>query len=424
MPPFSFPSDVDPLYGCLASQHGFGHAGMAKLLARFGSAEGVYGAGPEAWRAAHPHASDAMIASLARGPDLRVWERLREDCAARRTVVAAPGWPGYPRVLEELDAPPPLLYLRGAWKEEDRRAVALVGTRTPTAYGREAARAFSRDLAAGGYTVVSGLALGIDAAAHQAALDAGGRTLAVIGCGLDLDYPMENRAIRRRIDGEEDGPGAVISEFPPGTPAWPSHFPRRNRLISALSRAIVVVEAGGKSGALLTADYARAQERLLFAVPGPIFSGVSAGSNALLSAGARPAISIADVIAAVEDLSPLTTRTAPIALSEAGNAGKLPTQGVISARVPPARRAASTQRKSGHEVLRKSLREPVRDPVLALWDTEEADEACPLDTLAARAEERGLWPHGRAAAALLEALLQLEMRGLVRRLPGAAYRRV
>lgn len=410
-------SGPDPVYGCLASQHGLGAVGLARLLATFGSAEAVYGAGPDAWRAAHPPLSAAVVASLERGPDVSVWERLREACAARRIVIAAPGGAGYPRVLETLEAPPPLLYLRGAWREEDARAVALVGTRTPTAYGREAARAFARDLAAAGYTVVSGLALGIDAAAHQGALDAGGRTLAVIGCGLDLDYPAENRAVRRRIDGGPEGPGAVISEFPPGTTAWPSHFPRRNRLISALSRAIVVVEAGGKSGALLTADYARAQQRLLFAVPGPIFSGVSTGTNALLRDGARPAISVADVIAAVES-------------------GERPESGAVpSGR--PARKARTpaadlTAPRSGSG--RPAPRGKTEDPVLALWEPRErlsgadeagpADEACPLDTLAARAEARGMWPPGRAAAALLERLLFLEMRGLVRRLPGAVYRRV
>lgn len=418
----------DDLYACLASQHGLGHVGMARLLRAFGSAAEVYAAGPEAWRAAHPQASAGLIASLGRGPDLPAWERLQEQCAAHRIRITAPGWPGYPRVLEALEAPPPLLYLRGRWREEDARAVALVGTRTPTAYGREAARAFARDLAAAGYTVVSGLALGIDAAAHQGALDAGGRTLAVIGCGLDLDYPAENRAVRRRIDGDPDGPGAVISEFPPGTTAWPSHFPRRNRLISALSRAIVVVEAGGKSGALLTAEYARAQGRLLFAVPGPIFSGVSTGTNALLRDGARPAISVADVIAAVEDGEAPGGENVPSASSRVS--GSAPAR-------PPTRRSPAADRAASRVVGgRPAARVRVEDPVLALWDPQErqgssgageggqADEACPLDTLAARAEARGLWPPGRAAAALLERLLLLEMRGLVRRLPGAVYRRV
>ena len=401
------------------------------MLGVFGTASGVYGAGPADWRAAHPHASGAMIASLAQGPDVRAWERLQEECAARRIVIAAPGWPAYPGILETMEAPPPLLYLRGAWKAEDARAVALVGTRTPTAYGREAARAFGRDLAAAGYTVVSGLALGVDAVAHQGALDAGGRTLAVIGCGLDHDYPVENRAVRLRIEGVDgDGPGAVISEFPPGTPAWPSHFPRRNRVISALSRAVVVVEAGGKSGALLTADHARAQRRLLFAVPGPIFSGASAGTNALLRDGVRPAVSVADVITAIEDADASPPGSPPEALpSGAPPVVKLPARPETTRRRHGPAKKGSARGMPGAPGV---AREVVRDPVLALWNTEDAwgvdhtgkaDEACPLDTLAARAEARGLWPHGRAAAALLEALLQLEMRGLVRRLPGAVYRR-
>src|SRR5690606_20749538 len=135
--------------------------------------------GPKEWRAAHPRLTDAMVAALAAGPDVHAWERLRARCAEQGIAVTAPGWAGYPRVFEALEAPPPLVYVRGAWREEDARAVALVGTRTPTAYGREAARRFARDLAAAGHTVVSGLALGVDAVAHQGALDAGGRTLAV-----------------------------------------------------------------------------------------------------------------------------------------------------------------------------------------------------------------------------------------------------
>lgn len=412
----SFSSDGDPLYGCLASQHGLGHVGMARLLGVFGSASGVYGADPVAWRAAHPSMSDAMAASLAAGPDERAWERLRERCAALGITIAAPGWERYPRVFEALEAPPPLVYLRGAWREEDARAVALVGTRTPTAYGREAARRFARDFAAAGHTVVSGLALGVDAVAHQGALDAGGRTLAVIGCGLDLDYPAENRAVRTAIEER----GAVISEFPPGTPARPAHFPRRNRLISALSRAVVVVEAGEASGALLTADHARAQGRLLFAVPGPIFSGASTGTNALLRDGARLASCAGDVLATLAAPSPESE-------SELGSESAPPVRPRRRARKAAPREAKGVGRRPASPAAPAlpldSSPDRSGDPVLALW---EADEACPLDTLAARAEAQGLWsdgPAGRAAAALLERLLVLELRGLVRRAPGGVYRK-
>jgi DNA processing protein len=376
---------------------------MARLLQRCGSAAQVYEENVVVWREAHPQLSDAAAASLAKGPDLRAWGRLMEECEALGITVTAPQWPGYPEVFGELEAPPPLLYMRGTWHEADARAVAIVGTRSPTAYGREAARVFARELAFAGHTVVSGLALGIDAVAHHGALQAGGRTIAVIGCGLDIDYPIENRDIRARIEASEGAQGIVMSEFPPGTQAWPSHFPRRNRLISALARAVVVVEAGGKSGALLTADHARAQKRLLFAVPGPVFSTMSAGTNALLGQGARLASRAADVIEMLEaEPADLAARGTP---PRAPGLRKKPKTAVKTRSVSP--RAVPAPAPA-----------PAADPVLNLWGP---DEACPLDTLAARAEEQGVYPPGRAASALLESLLLLELRGLVRRMPGAQY---
>jgi DNA processing protein len=397
----------EAFYGSLASQHGLGYAGFARLLEKFGSPESVYGATETERREAYPRLSDAMAASLASGPRFDLWAGLVERCEAQAIVLTAPAWPGYPEPLLSLEAPPPLLYLRGEWRPEDARAVALVGTRTPTAYGREAAHTLARDLAAAGYTVVSGLAMGIDAAAHAGALavdgESGGRTLAVIGCGLDIEYPLENTAVRARIEARSGENGAVISEFPPGTQPLPAHFPRRNRLISALSLATVVVEAGGNSGALLTAAHARNQHKPLFAVPGPIFSTVSSGTNALLRKGALLAASAEDITTVLERVavprrflgptlgSPIRTRR----LSASGLPDAAP-----RARVP-------------------SRQEP-DDPVLRLWGT---DEVCALDALSARAGEQGLWPRGQAGAALLESLLQLELRGLVRRMPGAAYRR-
>lgn len=394
MDSFSLFSPESTLYGCFVTQHGLGHAGVARLLERFGTPEGVYAASPDQWKAAHPRLSAAMLASLARGPRPEQWEKLLAGCDALRIGVTAPGWPGYPAPLRDLDAPPPLLYVRGETRPEDARAVALVGTRTPTSYGREAAFGIARALAESGHAIVSGLALGIDAAAHAGAMAGDGRTLAVIGCGLDVPYPVENLGVRRKIEER----GAVFSEFPPGTPALPAHFPRRNRLVSGLARAVVVVEAGGRSGALITAAHARNQNKPLFAVPGPIFSSVSSGSNALLRKGALPATSAADVAEAVD--------------------GRRTVRGAGRAE-PPRRALRETGTPSPRPVAaaRGRTRRP-DDPVLRLW----GDEAvCGMDTLAARAGERGLWPPGRVPAALPEALLQLELRGLIRRLPGAAY---
>lgn len=399
-------SEKSPLYGCLASQHGLGYAGFARLMARFGSPEGVYAASEAAWREAHPLLSAAMVDSLARGPRLPEWETLLRRCDGENIAVTAPGQPGYPKPLLDLEAPPPLLYLRGSWEAGDAEAVALVGTRTPTAYGREAAFALARDLAAAGYAIVSGLALGVDAAAHAGALAAaGGRTLAVIGCGLDIAYPVENLAVRARIEQQ----GGVLSEFPPGTEPWPGNFPRRNRLISALARATVVVEAGGKSGALLTAAHAHRQGKPLFAVPGPIFSAVSAGTNTLLRKGALLAASPEDIVRVLQGTRGPVRAFAGPAVPAASR--KTSGRSSIAVAPPEARPAVPAPR---NEVASA-------EPVLRLWG---ADTVCGMDALAERAGAQGVWTREEAPTRLLEELLRLELRGLVRRLPGAAYQRV
>ena len=169
-----------------------------------------------------------------------------------------------------------------------------------------AARKVARDLGACGVTVVSGLAVGIDAEAHRAAVDTDGGTVAVLGCGLDVDYPQVNRSLRRRINEL----GTVVSEYPLGTQPQPGHFPARNRIVSGLSMATLVVEAGERSGALITARLALDQGRDVFAVPGSIFSSRASGSNALLAAGAGPALAADDVLTAL-DLGHLARETAP-----------------------------------------------------------------------------------------------------------------
>jgi DNA processing protein len=202
---------------------------------------------------------------------------------------------GYPRLLRQIPAPPPVLYLRGALAAADEHAVAIVGTRRVTPYGREVTAAVAADLAAAGVTVVSGMARGIDGIAHQTALLGGGRTVAVLGCGPDVAYPPEHRALAERIVAQ----GAVLSEYPPGRQPDAQNFPARNRLISGLSLGVVVVEAPERSGALITADFAADQGREVFAVPGSVLSAASAGNNRLLRDGARLVRSGADVL---EDL--------------------------------------------------------------------------------------------------------------------------
>jgi DNA processing protein len=201
---------------------------------------------------------------------------------------------GYPPLLAELHDPPDRLHVRGSEIELlTRPAVAVVGARSCSPYGREVARALARELAAAGLVVVSGLARGIDGEAHRGALDAGGPTVAVLGCGIDRDYPRAHAELARRITET----GAIVSEYPPGVEPAPWRFPARNRIIAGLALATVVVEARERSGALITADFALELGRDVFAVPGEITSTLSAGTNGLVRQGAAPLLSSDDVFA-------------------------------------------------------------------------------------------------------------------------------
>ena len=269
---------------------GIGPARLRVLLDHFGAAE-------RAWRATAPDLEAAglnskLIESLqrTRSSDLleRTWKRIQEQGISVLT------WDdhGYPRRLKEVDQPPPVLYLRGAILEEDQWAVAMVGTRRVTKYGRQTTQELAGALARNGITVVSGLARGVDGIAHQACLDNGGRTLAVLGCGVDRIYPPEHRRLAERILAN----GALISDYPPGTPPEAANFPPRNRIISGLSQAVVVVEAGRKSGALITAAFAAEQGREVFAVPGNIYAPQSKGTNLLIQEGAQILLNIDSVM--------------------------------------------------------------------------------------------------------------------------------
>ncbi len=190
----------------------------------------------------------------------------------------------YPAYLKELPNAPPLLYVRGDLHKDDEWAIAVVGTRRVTAYGRQVTRELVQGLVRSKITVVSGLARGIDSIAHETALKSGGRTLAVLGCGPDIIYPAENRKLAQRIAA---GRGALISDYPLGTQPDGKNFPPRNRIISGLSLGVIVVEAGERSGALITAKFALEQDREVFAVPGNITSPASRGPNKLIQQGAK-----------------------------------------------------------------------------------------------------------------------------------------
>ncbi|MCJ7512141.1 MAG: DNA-processing protein DprA [Anaerolineales bacterium] len=281
---------------------GIGSVRLRMLLAAFGDMQ-------SAWTA-----SEAALASAGLGPSLvqSILEaRARIDLDEEMARLEARGlravtWEDvdYPRRLAEIDAPPPVLYLRGGLREQDDLAVAVVGTRRPSAYGQQVTRDVVSALVAGGVTVVSGLARGIDGIAHETALQSGGRTIAVLGSGMDCIYPPEHRRLAEAVAER----GALLTEYPLGRSPEPANFPARNRLISGLSLAVVVAEAGSSSGALITAGFAAEQGREVFAAPGNIYSRTSGGANRLIASGARLLLSPTDVLEAL-NLELIVTET-------------------------------------------------------------------------------------------------------------------
>lgn len=203
---------------------------------------------------------------------------------------------GYPKALLQTQEPPPVLFMRGTILPEDELAVAVIGSRGPTVYGKQVAERFGEGLAQRGVTVVSGMARGIDACAHRGALKAGGRTIAVLGCGVDRVYPPEHKKLMEEIVAQ----GAVVSEFPMGAEPKAGHFPTRNRIIAGLSRGVLVVEAREDSGVFSTVNWALEQGKDVFAVPGPITSPVSRGPNRLIKQGACLVESVEEVLEALK----------------------------------------------------------------------------------------------------------------------------
>ncbi|HVO84294.1 MAG TPA: DNA-processing protein DprA [Syntrophobacteria bacterium] len=280
----------------------------------------------------------------------------------------------YPPLLSNIPDPPALLYVKGQIAEGDQRAVAVVGSRHPSGYGLTVCKKLCVELAWQGWTVVSGMARGIDSAAHVGALEGGGRTLAVLGTGLDVVYPTENRKLYERIAGS----GAVISELPLGTPPDPGNFPVRNRLISGLALGVVVVEATAKSGSLITAGMALEQGRQVFAVPGPLDREGVAGPHRLIKEGAKLVERAADI---TEELTPMVS---PSIVGGSAPAGR--DEGA------PAVPLAERERK--------------------IWDLLGV-EPLHIDPIARQV--------GLSVAQAAEVLLRLELMGLVKQLPGTLF---
>jgi DNA processing protein len=271
---------------------GVGPVRFRELLASCGSPEAVFDAPIQRLRQI-PGIDEKTAEAIRSFDDRGGFADRQLECAAAlgaRIITCADD--AYPQVLRQLDGPPPLLFVRGDLAAAGDRAVAIVGSRHATAYGKGTAETLARQLCSCGVTVVSGMARGIDSAAHWGAIRAGGRTVAVLGCGVDVVYPPENRELRDAIIEH----GAVISEYPFGEEPLGAHFPTRNRIITGLSLGVVAVEAREDSGVFSSVRWALEQGRDVFAVPGPISSPASWGTNTLIKQGARLVQSVADII--------------------------------------------------------------------------------------------------------------------------------
>jgi DNA processing protein len=352
---------------------GVGRASMRRLLAALGSPQAVAAASLGTLReVVGPKRADELQAELpghaARVRATRAW---LEERPTRRLLTLADA--DYPPLLLHTPDPPLVLYLEGRSELLSADSVAIVGSRRPTPQGLEIARRLARELGEHGWCVVSGLAAGIDGAAHAGALDVGAGTVAVVGTGLDVVYPHAHRALAARVAQQ----GLVVSEFPLGMAPMPDNFPQRNRIIAGLSRGTLVVEAALRSGSLITARQATEAGREVFAVPGSIHSPQARGCHALLREGAK-------LVESVDDI-----------LDEIAGPARV---GVPSGRVDDAGLPACAQPESEDEVLRALGHDPVS-----------------LDALIARCG----WP----AARLNVRLMELELEGFVARLPGGLFQR-
>ena len=379
--------DFEAWFG-LVHTPGLTRASVRRLLQALGSAQTVLASSAAQWAAvAGPAATQALAT-----PDPTAADRLRQ---AQHWLQAQPdrqaltlGDPGYPELLLHCGDPPLMLFVQGRAELLRRPSVAVVGSRQATPQGLAHARQFAAALSHAGVTVVSGLAAGIDGAAHEGALDGAGATVAVIGTGPDLIYPRRHEALSRRIAQA----GAVVSEYAPGTPALAHHFPHRNRIIAGLTRGTLVVEANLKSGSLITARLASECGREVFAVPGSIQSPQSRGCHELIRQGAQL------VESAQEILQTLNLTGAPARAAEWSRDAAQPTADEEADAGEAGNEADSDAQTPQARLLRALGHDPVS-----------------LDTLVGRT--------GDPAPVLGARLLELELQGLVARLPGGRFQR-
>lgn len=275
----------------LNSVHGIGHTTIEKLLRYFGSYEEIWHA-PRKEIESVVNVKRSAIDKLIECRSIDFISEYRKRLSSKSINCICTSDDEYPDILKYIHSAPHIFYMRGGILEEDQKSLAIIGSRKCTSYGKNTAYQFAKELASYGITIVSGMAYGIDSAAHRGALDGGGRTIAVLGSGVDVCYPKSNFSLMKDIIEN----GAVISEYPLGTNPTPGNFPRRNRIISGLSKGVLVVEAGLKSGTLITVDYALEQGKDVFSIPGNINCTVSKGTNKLIKEGAKPVTCVEDIL--------------------------------------------------------------------------------------------------------------------------------
>ena len=351
---------------------------MCQLLAALGSPEQIYSSSRQRLRDLVP---DNVANAIAAGPDAEISAQVSSWLQQEGNALVTLADASYPRLLLDISNPPPLLYAKGQLALLNTASLAMVGSRSASAQGEKNAEQFAAALSQSGLCIVSGMALGIDAASHRGALQAGGSTIAVVGTGLDIVYPAKNRQLAHQIAQQ----GLIISEFALGTPSIPSNFPRRNRIISGLSQGCLVVEANLQSGSLITARLALEQGREVFALPGSIHSPQAKGCHQLIKQGAKLVDDIRDIL------------------------------GELAAQTPTAATRKSGVKSGTLSATGKLKAEPSAEPESPLLVALGYDPVS-LETLALRS--------GLTTEDLSAMLLVLELEGKITSLPGGRFQRI
>ncbi len=369
----------------LALVPGLGARTAHKLIERFRTPQAIFRASRSELE--HCGIPGSIAQSIASGCAFDDAAAQQQKMAAAGATLVTVGQPAYPPLLREIFDPPVALFARGRLELLQTHMLGVVGTRRPTPYGVAASERLAGDLARAGLTIVSGMARGIDTAAHRGALAAERDTIAVLGCGVDVVYPAENRRLAEQIAQK----GLLLSEFPMGAPAYPQNFPIRNRIIAGMSAGVLVVEGAQYSGSAITARLALDQGREVFAVPGSIMSKMSWGPNLLIKQGAK----------LVQDFNDVIVELAP----EVRRALALDSQGRLFGAVTPPRDSASTDPATANPTARRIL------------DRLRIEASTHIDDLLAQVD-------GASSSEIIAALFELEMAGAIRQLPGKNFVKV